>query len=479
VGKKVDRRSVLKGISAAAGVAALGCGSSSKAGAPDGAAGGFVDAGAVDAARTPDAQRAIVCPGSDLSFEETFTGIDTVVVLCMENRSFDHYLGSLQLSEGWDIDGLDGTESNPRAGGGEAQVYRLDDFTPDDPPHSWDECHNQWNGGANDGFVSEHAGASEHQVMGYHERDQLDTVYGLADDAAVCDRYFSSVMGPTWPNRYFLHCASSKGIKSNLPALNIASIWDRLGSAGVSNTNYFHDVAWATGALGKLSGLSLIEKFFQDAAAGSLPSFCLIDPDFVGAGANDDHPAHDVRLGQALIGSIYAALTQSPQWDRCLFVLTYDEHGGFYDHVPPPTTFDPRSDFQQLGFRVPAMVAGPTVKRGCPVSTVYDHVSIAATTTRLFGLDPINERVTQTSDFRDCINPDYIGNPQAGAELPPVEISLSALRGLKQTPRHLELAQALASKSLPSRLNRKSESLAIAERVMRYGESLGAVTLTR
>jgi hypothetical protein len=113
------------------------------------------------------------------------------------------------------------------------------------------------------------------------------------------------------------------------------------------------------------------------------------------------------------------------------------------------------------------------------VSTVYDHVSVAATATRLFGLDPIRERVNETSDFRDCIHPDFIGNPQAAPELPPVEISMSALRALPQTPRHLELAKAIASMNLPSRLHRKAESLTIAERVMRYGEKLGAVKLTR
>ncbi len=466
-------------MGAAAGIAALGCSSDSPSSAADAGLAPRADALPVDANQTPDAQRAILCPSNDMSFDELFTGIDTVVVLCMENRSFDHYLGSLQLAEGWGIDGLDGSESNPRASGGDVPVYRLEDFTPEDPPHSWDECHDQWNGGLNDGFVREHEGASEQQVMGYHERDQLATVYGLADGAAVCDRYFSSVMGPTWPNRYFLHSASSNGIKSNLPAIGISSIWDKLDDAGVSNTNYFHDVAWATGALGKLSGLSQIEQYFQHASAGTLPSFSIIDPDFVGAGANDDHPAHDVRLGQALIGSVFAALAQSPQWERSLFILTYDEHGGFYDHVPPPTTFDSRSAFQQLGFRVPAIVAGPTVKRACPVSTVYDHVSVASTATRLFSLAPINERVTQTSDFRDCIKPEYIGNPQAAPELPAVEISMSALRGMPELPRHVELAKRVAAMGVPSRFNRKSESLAIAERVLRFGEKLGAVRLTR
>jgi phospholipase C len=442
-------------------------------------AGVVVDAGAADGRPPIDAQTVFQCPSSDLSFDELFAGIDTVVVVCMENRSFDHYLGSLRLAEGWDIDGLSGSESNPRANGQEAGVFRLEDFTPEDPPHSWGSCRDQWNEGLNDGFVRAHEGESEHQVMGYHERDQLATVYALADDAAVCDRYFSSVMGPTWPNRFFLHCGDSRGIKSNLPAPGLKSIWNALDDADISNANYFHDLAWVTGALGKLDGLKQIEQYFEHAAAGTLPAFSVIDPDFIGAGANDDHPSNDVRLGQALIGSLFAALAQSPQWERSLFVLTYDEHGGFYDHVSPPTTFDARSDFQQLGFRVPTIVAGPRVKRGCPVSTVYDHVSVLSTATRLFGLEPLNERVAQTSDFRDCINPDFIGNPQPGPELPAVEISMAQVRGLNEQPRHVELAKALASMQVPARYNRKAESLAIAERVLRYGERLGAVKLTR
>lgn len=460
-----------------AGTAAMGCGKETGTSAADA---GTLDAARPDAHRPPDAQTVFQCPSQgDLSFGELFTGIDTVVVLCMENRSFDHYLGSLRASEGWQIDGLTGTESNLRADGSAVPVYRLEDFQPEDPPHSWDECHAQFNGGANDGFVSQHAGASDHQVMGYHERDQLATVYGLADHAAVCDRYFCSVMGPTWPNRYYLHCANSGGVKSNLPMPGLASIWDKLGDAGVSNTNFFHDIAWATGALQKLNGLSPIEQFFESAASGTLPSYSLIDPDFLGAGANDDHPEHDVRLGQALIGSIFAALAQSPQWERMLFVLTYDEHGGFYDHVAPPLTSDSREDFQQLGFRVPAIVAGPTVKRGCAVSQVYDHTSIISTATNLFDLTPINTRVQSTPDFRACINPDFIGNAQPAPTLPPVEISMSEVRSMPEKPRHAELQEAIARLDLPSRYNRKSESLAIAERVLRYGHNLGAVKLLR
>src|SRR6185503_17067203 len=162
---------------------------------------------------------------------------------------------------------------------------------------------------------------------------------------------------------------------------------------GISAVNYFHDIAWKSGALLKTSGNQGIEKFFEAAAAGTLPQFSMIDPQFFGSGANDDHPDHDVQLGQALIATVFNALAKSPQWSKCLFVLTYDEHGGFFDHVAPPTTVDDDSDFEQMGFRVPTIVAGPFVKRGCAVSTVLEHTSIIKTLTTRFDLPLLTQRV--------------------------------------------------------------------------------------
>src|SRR5262249_13189320 len=163
-------------------------------------------------------------------------------------------------------------------------------------------------------------------------------------------------------NRFYLHGATSNGQKSNLPVLlGFTSIFQRLDAKGISNVNYFHDVAWAVGGYAKLGGNAPIEQFFERAMAGTLPQVCFIDPAFTGNGANDDHPAHDIRGGQALIASVVAALGKSPQWSKSLLVITYDEHGGFFDHVPPPTTVDTNAEFRQLGFRVPAIVIGPTV----------------------------------------------------------------------------------------------------------------------
>ncbi len=500
-----SRREVMQGIGAAVGAAAVGCGDGSNAAGPDAGTGGAdasasgpdaarpatVDAGRLDAgapdASAPDAGApdggALACgEPSGLSASELLGEIETIVVLCMENRSFDHYFGSLTFKEGrTDVAGLLGTETNPAPGGGDpVGVFRLEDYEPDDPPHGWDACHRQWNGGLNDQFVIEHAGGSQHQVMGYHERDQLPALYTIADHAALCDHWHCSLLGPTWPNRYYLHGATSLGAKTNVPAFGFRDIFSELGDAGITHRNYMHDVAWATGGYFKLTGLSPIEDFFTDAATGTLPQFSIIDPSFFGAGANDDHPDHNIQLGQALIASVFAACGASPQWDKMLFVITYDEHGGFFDHVAPPTTVDERDDFRQLGFRVPSVVSGGYARRGCVVSDLFEHSSVVATATTRFGLTPLNDRVTASADLSPCINPDYFGDPQPAPELPPVEISMSALTHRVVDPnRHSELRDAVDRMNLPRHLDRRSESLDIARRWLRHGERLGAVRLTR
>jgi len=466
------------GATAAAGVIG-GCGGERATAAVDGA---VADP---DAPPPIDAPPINACTAtSTLTPEQLLAHIDTIVVLCMENRSFDHYLGSLRLTEGrTDVDGLAGAESNLTAASTAVPVHLLEDFTPADPPHSWSACHAQWNQGANDGFVREHAGANEADVMGYHVRSQIPVTYALADAGVVCNRWFSACLGPTWPNRFYLHGATSRGVKTNVPAVGFTSIFDRLADAGITGTNYFSEVAWASGGYGKLTGLARIERFFDDAAAGTLPPFSIIDPSFFGGGANDDHPDHDVRLGQALIGSIVAALGQSPQWNRCLFVLTYDEHGGFYDHVPPPETVDDHPDFRRLGFRVPSLVIGPTVRRGCAIDDVLEHSSVAATATRRWGLEPLNARAAQAGDLSPCIDPRRIDDPLPPPVLPQVSISRAALARRQDHARrtgqisHVEMMQAIDALRPPRELDRRADADAIADRVLAWGERLGAVRL--
>jgi len=191
-----------------------------------------------------------------------------------------------------------------------------------------------------------------------------------------------------------------------------------------------------------------------------------------------------VRLGQAFIGSVYAALRSSPQWNRCLLVVTYDEHGGFFDHLPPPAVTDENAAFRRLGVRVPGLVAGATVRRGATVAKTFDHVSVIATLTRRFGLRPLNDRAGATNDLSACIDPALVDNPRPGPALPPAPVIPMAslverdrqLAGLP--PRHhRELWQAAEALKLPPALDRRRQSLAVAEHWLSAGERLRALRL--
>ena len=494
----LPRRRAIQGLGGAAGVAALGCSDDdpSPLGTGGGGADGAGGATATTTSATTGSSTSAVTSGSgggggaggsspgacdddpSLSVADLLAPIDTIVVLMMENRSFDHYFGALQLVEGRsDVEGLSGAESNPQPEGGAVGVFKLDDFTVEDPPHGWDDCHAQWNGGMNDGFVIAHAGAHQADVMGYHVREQLPILYALSDAYALCQRWFASVMGPTWPNRFYLHGATSKGNKSNVPAFGFDSIFDLLEDAGLSHKNYYSDLPWCSGGYFKLGGLATIESFFEDAAAGTLPNFSIIDPTFAGSGANDDHPDHDIRLGQALIASIYAALAQSTQWSRCLFVVTYDEHGGFFDHVPPPTVTDDDPDFRQLGFRVPSLVIGPHVKKGCALSTTLEHVSVIKTVAERFGLPMLNERMAEANGLSSAISPAFLRHPQAPIALPTVEVSRATLERPPPPVYQRELWEAAERGVIPRHLDRRAQSAEITSRVLEHGARLGAVRL--
>ena len=486
---EVNRRQVLVGMGAVAGTAVIGCGGGnggSADGAPGADATATPDAAPPGSDAAPDAAAANACTAtSTMTPAELLAQIDTIVVLCMENRSFDHYLGALRLIEGrTDLDGLTGGETNPTVDGTLVPIHQLDTYTPADPPHGWDACHNQWDGGANDGFVTEHAGDSEADVMGYYVRDQIPITYALADAAAICQRWFCGCLGPTWPNRFFLHGATSNGTTTNLPAIGFRSVFDQLAEAGVDAINYYSDVAWATGGYFKLTGLATIEQFFESAMAGTLPPFSIVDPSFFGGGANDDHPDHDVRLGQALIASVVNAIAASPQWNRCLFVLTYDEHGGFFDHVPPPAATDDNPEFAQLGFRVPTLVLGGAVRRGCAIDTQLEHGSIAKTVAVKWGLEPLTARAAAANDLSACIDPTRFDDPLPPPVLPPVPVSRRALADRQARDRtagkvaHEELAAAVDAMDLPPGLDRRADADAIARRVLAWGERLGAVTFT-
>ncbi len=429
----------------------------------------------------------------DLEPSDPLLRIEHHVLVMMENRSFDHYFGSLSLVEGRaEVDGLPPGVTNPDVDAVPVATFRLASDCVEDPPHGWDDSHTQFAEGANTGFVAVHndgRSATAREVMGYFERADLPVFYTLADHYALCDQWFASVMGPTWPNRFYSLCGTSNGMTNNdrsrvpFPA---PSIIGQLKAAGVSWRVYSSDISFCL-LLKDSAGhfddghFAFIEDFYADCANDTLPEVAIVEPSYL---TNDDHPPHDPRLGQLFVGTIYQALAASPAWARSLLVVDYDEHGGFFDHVPPPTTDDdhPRDGFDQLGFRIPALVVGPYVKAGV-VHTQYDHTSVLRQIQRRYGLPTLTRRNEAANDLSDCLDWDALasGAARAPAELAPIEVHPEVLgRGcvaLAQSGQP-ELEDWYNSGNVPAHLDfrpRREEALAL---MLRRAEKSGLLRVT-
>ncbi len=400
----IPRRSVLKGLGASAGLAACGA------------------------------------PGTPRAPTPKERGrIDTIVLCMMENRSFDHVFGSLALSEGrTEIDGLTAQMSNPDLDGNEVfATPSADDelCVVNDPPHGWDSSRVQLDGGTNRGFVrafqqSHGASAPVLFPMSYLVRAQQPVTYALSDAYATCQRWFSSVLTSTWPNRIYFHAAQSQGIASNTLPLDgpfsCRTIWDQLTEAGVDWAYYYTDLPTLSlfGREEWVDRMRPITTFYVDVEQGTLPSVVCVDP---GAGFNDDHPPHHPLLGQIFLGSVYAALARSSYWERCAFLYTYDEAGGFFDHVPPGTMPDDFADqgFDQLGFRVPAVMAGPYV-RNVVDDTPFDHSAAIRFVQEHFGItERLTKRDAASNDPGVLLDADRLAanDPAPPIELPPIDRS--------------------------------------------------------
>lgn len=368
--------------------------------------------------------------------------ITHLVYLMMENRTYDHYLGARSLLEGRPGDGLAAQMGNADKDGRFLPVFHEppEAMCVPDPPHSWNPSRTQWNGGKNDGFSrafqAAHAGLDGTPPLAYLVREDLPVLWALADAYTTCDRWFASVLGPTLPNRMYWHAASSNGCTSNEQILaqgmkGARSIFDALDEQRVDWAYYFHDVP----VLALLPGLepagrlrNLFPRFLEDAAAGKLPPVTWLDPGFL---SNDDHPPHHPLLGEQLIAAIYHALATSPHWAHTLFVITYDEHGGFFDHVAPPTAPDDRAaqGFDQLGFRVPTFVISPFAKQGHVSSVVRNHTSALRELEQRHGLAPLSARDAAAPDLSECLDAARLARGEAAAPiaLPAVEIDESKL----------------------------------------------------
>jgi phospholipase C len=332
--------------------------------------------------------------------------VDHVVVLMMENRSFDHMLGYLSLTGGRDdVDGLRRGMSNRHGG----KTYRLRRLRSTRLGANQDPCHSQpcvreqlanGNGGFVGNYVRTHPDDPHPGLpMGYYDGGHLPVYDYLAREFCICERWFCSVPGPTWPNRLYATAGrSARSISGRVPLYDLPSFFRHLDARGVTWRSYYHDVPSLLAVDSRYRNVARFRRhfrlfdrrstsgrsFLELAAAGELPAVSWIDPNYTDfelgpSGSNDDHPPADVMGGQDLVLRLANAVLSSPAWERTLLLITYDEHGGFFDHVPPPAAPDDDPAFRRFGARVPAFVVSPWVERAAVSRTLFDHTSIIKT----------------------------------------------------------------------------------------------------
>lgn len=350
--------------------------------------------------------------------------IDTIVVLMQENRSFDHYFGQLHFQGQKRVKRVPANASNPdptNPSGPPIRPFHEDAYCASaDLDHSWSGTHREWNGGAMDGFTAANVDPTDPtgaRTMGYYDSSDLPFYYGLYSTFAMGDRFFSSVLSQTFPNRFYLLAGTSFGHIANDfptddPVNDFAqrSIFNTLDEAGVTWKVYFAQIPFAdefayvrNHAPGNVVPIA---DYFTDAQAGTLPQVSFVDPIFI-AQANvetDEHPPSNIQVGEAFVAQVVDALFGSPQWSRAALFLTYDEHGGFYDHVPPPPACVPDAippmlqagdvpgAFDRYGIRVPAVVISPYARPHYVSHRVYDHTSILRFIETRFDLPALTRR---------------------------------------------------------------------------------------
>jgi len=353
--------------------------------------------------------------------------LDTIVVLMMENRSFDHYFGWFPGADGRNV-GL----TYPDADGKQIPTHRL---TPDyqgcghpDPDHGWNGGRWQYHGGRNDRFVTgnERGTGSDEFAIGYYLEEDLGFLPAAARAYTNYDRWFCSLMASTFPNRHFQWSAQSGGTISNdFPdgpeGFEWETIFDRAQKRGVS-VKYFGSDLPVSALYGQraVPWSTSVSEFYSRCAAGTLPQIAFVDPPFgdigatgsgfnldgagVGAGASD-HPHSDVRLGQAFISDVVHAFIESPQYRRGALFVDYDEWGGFFDHVKPRFVPDDRrspkleDDFGFTGFRCPGVCISPFARRGGVSHMTVTHESILKLISYRFDLGHLTKRHRYASNI--------------------------------------------------------------------------------
>lgn len=357
-----------------------------------------------------------------------------IVVLMMENHSFDELLGWMKsLYPG--LEGADPSSPRSNADWPDVSTKVVQAATSAyaivvDPYHEHIDSLQQIANNCG-GFVANFAQhypsstpSQRAQIMGYYPEGSLPVLHALAGNYMVCDHWFSSLPGPTWPNRFFVQTGTSQGhVKmpsghyiKNEYFYDQNTIYNELDDNNHRNWSIYHHGTPHCLLLARLwdkpEHFHRMEQFFADAAGSeeTFPEYAFIEPSYGGTDENDQHPPTDIQRGEYLIAQVYNALRKNDAlWSTTLFVLLYDEHGGFYDHVFPPKTIAPDSDlkeysFDQYGVRVPAILISPWVRRGY-LSTIFDHTSLLRFLIDKWGLRPdrLGRRVEQASTFAPIV----------------------------------------------------------------------------
>jgi phospholipase C len=349
--------------------------------------------------------------------------IDHFVVLMMENRSFDHYFGWVAEADGLQQQSFTDPAGNPvptrhfSTLGSGGMEYK--GCGHPDPGHGWESGRAQLLGG----FLADGSGNDEFALTFFNSGD-LGFIHEAARTFTLYDRYFCSLLASTWPNRYYKWSAQSGGLKNNDPPVGTAgnqweTIFDRAIGRGVTARYYASDLPFSAvwGPRGA-TWTNPITRYYADCAAGALPNISFVDPPFRDGGGGDglsadEHPLGDVRLGQAFMADVVNAFVKSPCYRRGALFVIYDEWGGFFDHVTPPSVPDDRSsanlyeDFGQMGFRIPALAVSPYArgKRKRSPATfrvdhgAYGHESVLKLMSYRFGLGDLTLRMSRAANI--------------------------------------------------------------------------------
>jgi phospholipase C len=347
--------------------------------------------------------------------------IDHFIVIMQENRSFDHYFEMLPDRGQPNVDVAPQSFTNPAAAASPTEesadpavsIYHETEYCIPDIEHGWDGVHQQYANGAMNGFVVASNGATS--VMGYFDDSDLPYYYALANTFAIGDRYFSDVMGPTFPNRMYAVAGSSFGLVDNGTPPSEAeaeaqTIFHRLQAAGLDFRVYADKPTFEEKLFPDLRSepgdhFGSIARFATDAASGALPELSWVESRMMAStDGTNEHPPADVQLGQRFVSHILSEVMQSSAWASSAVFLIYDEHGGFFDHVPPPHACPPDAvqpmltvdtapgGFDRLGFRVPFIVVAPFAKPHYVSHHVFSHGSLLRLIEARYNLPAVSAR---------------------------------------------------------------------------------------